>query len=181
MARKNLTGWPLWSRLVVHLLAWIALAGGLQVASSRDSMTIARFEKKTRAMVNRAYAVVVEKSHDMNTVQRLFEKDPQLFDEKNKMYIFMHAYNAEKKEAICVAQGKRPALIGKNMWGLRTPTGRLIFQEQIELIAEKDEFWLEYDWLNPFTNQICIKQSFFKKVVLADGRNAWVGCGYWKD
>jgi signal transduction histidine kinase len=153
----------------------------LFAASAYDSSRFIRLEKKTTNIVEDAYAFVMEHSRDMKTVQQAFEKEPRFIDSGDELYVFMHAYSAERKEAICIAQGKRPALIGKNMWGLRTPTGRLLFQEVIELIEKKNEFWLEYDWLNPYTNKIGIKRSLFKKVILDDGRSAWVGCGYWKE
>ena len=136
--------------------------------------------KKVKGIVEAAHAFVSEHSDDMAAVQKAFEEDPRFRDDENGLYIFMHCYNAEKEEAICCGQGENPALVGKNMWNLRTPSGRLLFHEEVELIEKYDEFWLEYDWLNP-KKQIQTKHSFFKKIVLKDGRNAWIGCGYWKD
>lgn len=137
-------------------------------------------DSRVKAIVYQAYDFVGEQGQDMDSVQRAFENDARFRDDSRQLYIFMHAYNAQKKEAICVAQGKRPELVGKNMWGLRSPSGRLTFQEQTAIIEKKDEFWLEYEWLNPYTLTVQIKRSFFKKIVLHDGRNAWIGCGYWK-
>jgi len=52
---------------------------------------------------------------------------------------------------------------------------------RITFLLVKDEFWLEYEWLNPYKDRIETKRSFFKKIILADGRKAWIGCGFWKD
>ena len=71
--------------------------------------------------------------------------------------------------------------MGKNLWDLRTPSGRLLFQETIKLIKKKEIVWQEYEWLNPFTQKIQTKRSLFKSVTLKDGRTCWVGSGYWKN
>ena len=135
---------------------------------------------KTVEMVNAAYAYVAEHSGDMAVVQQALQNDPRFIDHKNRLYIYVHCYNIANKEAICCAQGIRPELIGKNMWHLRTPNGRLLFSELATMIERDGEGWLEYDWLNPYTKKIQTKRSYTKGIVLKDGRKAWVGCGYWK-
>ncbi len=136
---------------------------------------------KVKTLVEKAHEFVRKQAKDMDAVQKAFASDPRFRDDENELYLFMHAYNAEKKEAICIAQGIRPELVGKNMWGLRTPNGRLLFQEEVALMQNQDQFWLEYEWLNPYSQTIETKRSFFKQIVLKDGRTAWIGCGYWKD
>ncbi len=159
-------------QIIVHALCLLLYSPGL--------FSEPKIENDVRRMVYQAYTYVLENGRDMGKVQHAFEHEPRFRDDNRNLYIFMHAYNAEKKEAICVAQGIRPELVGKNMWNLRTPSGRLTFQEQTKIFETTDEFWLEYEWLNPYTQTIEIKRSFFKKIVLHDGRNAWIGCGYWK-
>lgn len=141
----------------------------------------AAMDNRIKKTVYQAHALVITKQFDMTAIQKAFETDPRFIDDERMIYVFMHSYNAEQKEAICIAQGIRPELIGKNMWSLRTPDGRLLFQEEIALIEKHEEFWLEYDWLNPFTETIQTKRSFFKRIDLPDGRRAWVGSGYWKN
>ena len=131
-------------------------------------------------MVEQAHAFFLAHSGNMKAVQAAFASRPEFRDDANQLYIFMHAYSAKKKEAVCVAQGVKPALIGKNMWGLRTPNGRLLFREIVEIIEKRDTFWIEYDWLNPYTSKIGKKRSLYKKVLLKNGKNAWIGCGFWK-
>ena len=136
--------------------------------------------QEAKAIVEAAHAFVSEHAHDMAIVQNALENDPRFRDDANQLYIFMHAYDIEQREAVCIGHGMRPDLLGKNMWSLRTPNGRLLFQEEIELIEEHDEFWLEYEWLNPHTNTIETKCSLFKRIVLPSAPNAWIGCGFWK-
>ena len=167
-------------KYVFSIFMMILYAVSLDPVIQADDWKNSLMAQKTMAIVLNAHKYISEHSDDMAKVQKAMENDPRFRDDKNHLYIFMHAYNKEKKEAICIGQGIRPELIGKNMWSLRTPNGRLLFQEEIELIENHDEFWLEYEWLNPYTKEIETKLSFFKKIVLKDGTNAWVGSGFWK-
>lgn len=147
-------------------------------AAQSDLSPLAR---KAKQMVERAHEYVSEQAGDMAAVREAFETEPRFRHEPRHLYLFMHAYDAGSGRAVCIAQGIRPELVGKNMWGLRTPNGRLLFQEVVALMQSRDAFWLEYDWLNPYKDKIETKRSFFKKIILPDGRNAWIGCGLWKD
>lgn len=162
---------------VIVALVMIGLWIPIAMAAEEELSPIA---KKVKTMVEEAHAYVSEHSDDLATVQKAFETDPRFRDDENGLYMFMHCYNAAKGEAICCAQGENPALVGKNMWNLRTPSGRLLFHENAELIEKHGEFWIEYDWLNP-KQEIQTKHSFYKKIILKDGRTAWVGAGFWKD
>jgi signal transduction histidine kinase len=66
------------------------------------------------------------------------------------------------------------------MWHLRTPNGRLLFHEIARMVEKNGGGWIEYDWLNPFSNRLQTKISYVKGVVIDDGRKAWIGCGLWK-
>jgi signal transduction histidine kinase len=138
-------------------------------------------EKKIVAIVESAYDYISKHSDNMKDVQEKLQKDSRFRDDDNHLYVFMHTYDREKKEAVCIGHGVRPELLGKNMWNLRTPNGRLLFQEEVDLIEHHDQFWLEYEWLNPYTNEIQTKRSFFKKIILKNGAKAWVGSGFWKN
>jgi signal transduction histidine kinase len=136
---------------------------------------------KAKAIVEAAHAYIRAHSDDMPAVQKALENDPRFIDHDNGLYIFLHCYNAAKKEAICCGQGMRPELVGKNMWHLRTPNGRLLFHEMTRMVENDGEGWIEYDWLNPYTKKLQTKLSYVKGIVLKDGRKAWVGCGIWKE
>ena len=146
-----------------------------------DDEDLSPLAQKTKAIVDAAYEFALAHSDDMDLVQEALQKDPRFSDHENMLYIYMHCYREDKDEAICCGQGIRPELIGKNMWSLRTPNGRLLFHEIREMIERNGQGWLEYDWLNPFTNTIQTKRSYSRGLVLKDGRRGWVGSGYWKD
>jgi len=136
--------------------------------------------QKAKTIVAAASDYIRSHSNDMSAVQNAIRSDPRFSDPENALYVFMHCFDADRKEAIVCAHGIRPELIGKNMWHLRTPNGRLLFHEIARLVEKDGEGWIEYDWLNPLSGRLQTKLSYVKKIVLEDGRKAWVGCGLWK-
>ncbi len=136
---------------------------------------------KTKEIVEAAHDYILKHSGDMASVQHALQTNSAFLDHERKLYIFIHCYDIERQEAICCGHGIRPELLGKNMWNLRTPNGRLLFHEIAQMIEENGEGWIEYDWLNPFTKSLQTKISYVKGIVLEDGRKAWVGCGFWKE
>ena len=136
---------------------------------------------KTKKIVEAAYDYIQKHSDDITAVQHALQTNPAFFDRDRNLYIFVHCYDIERQEAISCGHGIRPELLGKNMWHLRTPNGRLLFHEIAQMIEKHGEGWIEYDWLNPFTKSLQAKTSFIKGIVLKDGRKAWVGCGFWEE
>ena len=166
--------------ILLCFVAFMAVAAG-GPAGADENDALSPLAVKTKNIVDEAYDFVSRHSGNMAAVQKALVTDPRFFDRENSLYVFVHCYDASKKEAIVCGQGARPELLGKNMWHLRTPNGRLLFHEIMNLVERDGEGWLEYDWLNPFTKSIQTKRSYVKKIVLEDGREAWVGCGYWKE
>jgi signal transduction histidine kinase len=164
----------------LFLIIWLVI-GLIPVADAQQQGTpLPAVAEKTKAIVEAVHAFVNVHSNDMSTVQHALQTHPDFFDRDKNLYVFMHCYNIEKKEAICCAQAIRPELIGKNMWHLRTPNGRLLFYEIARMIEKEGQGWIQYDWLNPYTNTLQTKCSYLKGIVLKDGRKAWVGCGFWQ-
>jgi signal transduction histidine kinase len=150
-------------------------------ALSRDGERLSPLAVKAKGIVEAAHTFIGARSDDMAAVQRSLENDPRFFDHDKKLYVFVHCFDAAKEEAICCAQGIRPELVGKNMWHLRTPNGRLLLHEIAQMIETRGEGWMEYEWLNPYTKTIQTKRSYIKGIILKDGQKAWVGCGFWKE
>ena len=169
-------------KLPTALLATlIVICTTTPTAAAGDNETLPTVAAETKAIVEAAHAYVQEHSDDMDAVQHTLLTNPAFFDHGRKLYVFIHCYNIEKREAVCCGQAARPELLGKNMWHLRTPNGRLLFHEIARMIEREGAGWIEYDWLNPFTKSLQTKRSYAKGIILKDGRKAWVGCGYWKD
>lgn len=166
--------------IAVSLLALFA-AILVPCVSSQERERLSPVAIKVKAIVEAAHSFICAHSDDMSAVQKALKNDPRFFDHDKELYVFVHCYNAAKEEAICCGQGIRPELVGKNMWNLRTPNGRLLFHEIIQMIEANGKGWIEYEWLNPYTKTIQTKRSYMKGLVLKDGRKAWVGCGFWKE
>jgi signal transduction histidine kinase len=168
--------------IVVSLLALFVLTSiSAPCAPSQDGERLSLLAMKAKAIVEAAHSFIGTRSDDMSAVQKALENDPRFFDHDKKLYVFVHCYNTAKEEAICCGQGIRPELVGKNMWHLRTPNGRLLLYEIAQMIEASGEGWMEYEWLNPYTKTIQTKRSYIKGIILKDGKKAWVGCGFWKE
>ena len=149
-------------------------------SAAEEEQHLSAIALKTKMIVEATYKYTEEHSENMDTVQYAIQHDPRFLDIDNELYIFIHCYDVQKREAVCCGQAVRPELIGKNMWSLRTPNGRLLFYEIAQMIERDGEGWIEYDWLNPYSNRIQTKRSYVKGIILKDGRKAWIGSGYWK-
>lgn len=159
--------------VAMHPFSLSPAMAGEKMVDQADAM-------QAKTIVDAAYGYVRDHSEDMSAVQHALQTDPTFIDSAKHLYVFIHCYNIAKSEAICCGHGMRPELIGKNMWSLRTPNGRLLFHEIAQMIEKEGEGWIEYDWLNPYTHRLQTKYSYVKGIILKDGRKAWVGCGVWK-
>lgn len=168
---------------IVFIVAvfWLIQSAAVGSVRAAENEPLSAEAAKTVAIVKAAHDFTVRHSDDMNLVQQALVNDPRFSDHDLELYVFIHCYDQSKKEAVCCGQGVRPELLGRNMWGLRTPNGRLLFQELIRLVERDGQGWLEYDWLNPFTGKIQTKRSYVMGIVLQNGRKAWVGSGFWKN
>ena len=164
--------------VLVGLFMFCVVTTAYVSATEEPPSPIAR---RTKAIVKEAIAYVHAHSDDLSDVQKAFQNDSRFIDRDKGLHIFAHFYDAAKKEAICFGQGMRPKLVGKNMWHLRTPNGRLIVQEIVTMIERDGKGWMEYYWLNPYTKKLQIKISYLEGIVMKDGRKGWVGCGFWKE
>jgi hypothetical protein len=128
--------------IVVSLLALFVFTSILApCASSQNRERLSPLAMKAKAIVEAAHSFISARSDDMFAVQKAFENDPRFFDHDKKLYVFVHCYNTAKEEAICCGQGIRPELVGKNMWHLRTPNGRLLLHEVAQMIEANGEGW----------------------------------------
>ena len=76
----------------------------------------------------------------------------------------------------CVAHGARPALIGKNLLGLKDQDGKYLVRELIEIANGQGSGWINYKWPNPLTNKIEGKSNCVEKI-----GDYVVGVGIYKD
>jgi cytochrome c len=80
------------------------------------------------------------------------------------LYPFIYFRNGDKK-GLCVAHGARPALIGKNLLGLKDQDGKYLIQELADVSnAPTGNGWVDYKWPNPINNKIEDKTSYVEKM-----------------
>lgn len=75
----------------------------------------------------------------------------------------------------CLAHGFNPKMVGKNMVDLKDPDGKAFIKERSELAKTRDQFWVDYRYINPTTKQIGNKSMYTEKV-----GNLLVSCGVYK-
>ena len=115
-------------------------------------------------------------------VQKRFQKDgakktfAAISDKSTKefhqgdLYPFVFTFSGT-----CVAHGARPALIGKNLIGLKDPDGRFLIRDMAARV-QKGDGWYNYKWPTPTTNVIEDKSSFYSKL----GTKYFVGVGVYR-
>ena len=88
------------------------------------------------------------------------------------LYLFSYDYKGN-----CQAQGAMPQLVGKNLWNLKSPTGKPLIRDLAEL-AQKNGGWIEYEWNHETKKVLMTKVTYVQPVA---GKEMFVGCGFYKE
>jgi signal transduction histidine kinase len=109
------------------------------------------------SMCKKAAKAVTDKG--MDTVIKLANdpKGPYVWKDS---YIYIIDLNTKK----VVAHPEKPALIGKDMSGIKDIKGKMFFVEIINLANEKGEGWVDYMWPKPGGQTPVAKSSYVLKV-----------------
>jgi cytochrome c len=83
-----------------------------------------------------------------------FDSDPAWHD--RDLYVFVQDNNGK-----VLAHGTNPALIGKTLINLKDVDGKPFVQE---MVAVKDQGWVDYKWQNPETKTIEPKTSYVIRI-----------------
>lgn len=103
------------------------------------------------------------------TFQAITDKTNKAFH-KGDLYPFVFTLSGR-----CVAHGASPALVGKNLIGLRDPDGKYLIRDLARL-AQKGDGWYDYKWPDPATKLIENKSSYYSML----GKKYFVGVGIYK-
>lgn len=122
---------------------------------------------EAEAMVKKAVAFIkangADKAYDEFTNGKAF-KDRDL-------YVIVYDLSGKN-----LAQGANPKLVGKDLIGLKDPSGRLIIKEFVDVAKEKGKGWVEgYKFLNPVSQKLEEKAMYLERV-----GDTLVGCGIYK-
>lgn len=121
------------------------------------------------AMVKRVEAMFAKDGADA-TFKAVSDKTVAAFHDRD-LYPFIY-----DMKGTCVAHGARPALIGKNLIGLKDQDGKYLIQEMVAIANGPGSGWVDYKWPNPLNNKIENKTSFVEKM-----GNYFVGVGVYKE
>ncbi len=136
--------------------------------------TAAEFGTKDEAvaMVKRVEAMF-QKDGPEATFKAVSDKSTKEFHDRD-LYPFIY-YREGPKEGVCVAHGARPALIGKNLLGLKDQDGKYLIRELADVANGPGSGWVDYKWPNPINNKIEDKSSYVEKM-----GDYFVGVGIYK-
>ncbi|MEW6663673.1 MAG: cache domain-containing protein [Thermodesulfobacteriota bacterium] len=132
-----------------------------------SGMAFAGAKEDTQALIEKGCDFIQK-----NGVERAVEafKGPDF--QKGDLYMFVYDFKGN-----CLVQPVLPQIKGKNLWNLKTPSGKFIIQEQVEL-AQKGGGWIEYDWMHETKKVLMTKVSY---VMPVKGMEAYVGCGFYNE
>jgi cytochrome c len=99
------------------------------------------------------------------------KKDGQFSDMSKDLYVF--AFDMKGK---CLSHGQNPALIGRDLSGLKDSQGKYFIKEFVQKAQASGKGWIDYQWSNPTTKKIEPKSSYIVKV----NDNLLIGCGIYK-
>lgn len=88
--------------------------------------------------------------------------------------VYLYAYNFSGEN---IAHGANLKLIGKNLIDMKTPDGKLLIKEMVEMSKTKGSGWIDYDWPHPETRKVERKSGYVKRIPGFDG---FVGSGIYK-
>ena len=124
------------------------------------------------AMVKRVQAMF-KKDGAEATFKAVSDKSVKEFHDRD-LYPFIYFRDGAKK-GVCVAHGARPALIGKNLLGLKDQDGKYLVRELANVANGPGSGWVDYKWPNPLNDKIEDKSSYVAKM-----GDYFVGVGVYK-
>jgi cytochrome c len=150
---------------LLALLVLTALVGMTLPASAASEFGT---KAEAVAMVKRVQAEF-KKDGAAKTFKDVSDKSVKAYHDRD-LYAFIYDMSGK-----CVAHGARPALIGKNLMGLKDQDGKYLIKEMVALAKGPGHGWVDYKWPNPITNKIENKSSYVEKM-----GDYFVGVGVYK-
>ncbi len=149
------------------------LAGMLLACLVAASAGVARAEEKPGtadeavAMVKRAAAYI--KAHGREKAFTEISNPKGQFVDRD---LYVTVYDMA---GTCLAHGFNPKMVGKNMIDLKDPDGKPFIKERSDTARTKDQFWIDYKYINPTTKQIGNKSMYTERA-----GDLLVSCGVYK-
>jgi cytochrome c len=127
-------------------------------------------QKEAIALTDKA-AAYLKANGEAKAFAEFNKKDGPFTDVSKDLYVFVFDLTGK-----CLSHGANPALIGRDLSGLKDSDGKFFIKEFTTIAKTKGKGWIDYNWSNPTTKKIEPKSTYVLKV--AD--NMLVGCGIYK-
>ena len=148
-------------KMVMVLLISLLLSSNVLGEESKQATAQALVEKAQEHI----------KSVGLETANLDFtKKDGKFVD--GEFYIFCLQF-----DGLMLGHGGNPKLVGKNIYKLKDPDGKLFIQDFTKVAKEKGNGWIDYKWRNTVSGKVEPKSSYILRV---DGKDVYIGCGFYK-
>jgi cytochrome c len=127
-------------------------------------------QKDAIALTDKA-AAYLKANGEAKAFAEFNKKDGPFTDMSKDLYVFVFDMTGK-----CLSHGANPALIGRDLSGLKDSDGKFFIKDFTTVAKTKGSGWIDYNWSNPTTKKIEPKSSYVLKV--AD--NVLIGCGIYK-
>jgi signal transduction histidine kinase len=144
----------------------VVLMGFFLVSTLLGGLALAGKEEDSIALAKKGVDFI-----EKNGIEKAIEafKTPEF--QNGELYVFCYDYKGN-----CLAHGVLPQLVGKNLWDMKTPTGKYLIRELAEA-ARKGGGWVDYQWIHESTKVVTDKTSYAMPI---PGKDAFVACGFYK-
>jgi signal transduction histidine kinase len=91
---------------------------------------------------------------------------------KGELYLFLIDF-----DGTTLAHGGNPKLVGKDLRGIKSPSGSYPGKEFENIAKTKGEGWFDYKWSHPITKKITEKTTYIKRL---GSDTKYIGSGFYK-
>lgn len=67
-------------------------------------------------------------------------------------------------DGVLLADGTKPRIVGKSLHDLKDMNGKYFVREELDLAKSKGKGWVDFEWLNPLTQAMEPRSSYFERV-----------------
>lgn len=136
------------SLLIFLILATFA-GPTLAVQISTEEQVVAMLQRVQDKFNKDGAAAAIEAAND---------KSASEFHDRD-LYVFIY-----DMQGVCLANGARPALVGKNLISLKDQDGKYLIREMVAIAAGPGSGWVSYKWPSPVTNKIEDRSAYIEKM-----------------
>lgn len=151
------------------LIATVAALGVVLATMQPLQATGKPTRDDAKAMSERATSLLQGTGFEQACARISDPGEPSFHD--GELYVFVLDYSG-----IVTCHGAHPALAGKNLWGMKDPSGQPFIQNIIET-GKAGGGWVTYKWAHPETKKMQDKESY---VLNCEGCKMVVGVGIFK-